>query len=49
MQSRDAMTHINASKRKNMFTPLLESASVQAATMVLKRGQSSSDKPEDEQ
>jgi mannose-6-phosphate isomerase-like protein (cupin superfamily) len=31
-----------------MFTPVLASASVQAAVMVLKPGQSSSDEPEDE-
>lgn len=42
------MKHIKATRRKGLFSPLIESASVQAATMVLKPGQSSSDEPENE-
>ncbi len=42
------MKHTNASRSTKLFTPLLSSASVQAATMVLRPGQSSSDEPEEE-
>lgn len=37
------MKHISTAGRKSMFAPLLESDSVQAATMVLPPGQSSSE------
>src|SRR5579864_5215722 len=41
------MKHIQI-KRSGLFKPLLRSSSVQAATMVLRPGQSSSEQPEDE-
>jgi mannose-6-phosphate isomerase-like protein (cupin superfamily) len=42
------MKFVNTLRHKGFFKPLLESRSVQAAMMVLKPGQSSSDQPEDE-
>src|SRR5438270_307344 len=42
------MKHIDTTKHKGMFKPLLESRSVQAAMMVLKAGESSSGEPENE-
>jgi mannose-6-phosphate isomerase-like protein (cupin superfamily) len=42
------MKHVNTSKKRGFFKPLIESASVQAAMMVLRPGQSSSDEPENE-
>jgi mannose-6-phosphate isomerase-like protein (cupin superfamily) len=41
------MKHVRI-KKKGLFHPLIQSASVQAATMVLRPGQSSSDEPENE-
>jgi mannose-6-phosphate isomerase-like protein (cupin superfamily) len=42
------MKHVTTSKKRGFFKPLIESASVQAAMMVLRPGQSSSDEPENE-
>ena len=42
------MKLINTTRHKAFFKPLLHSLSVQAAMMVLKPGQSSSDQPQDE-
>ncbi len=42
------MKHIATAGKKNLFLPLIESADVQAATMVLPPGQSSSDEVTDE-
>jgi len=42
------MKHVDTSRAKRLFKPVLASASVQAAMMVLKPGESSSDEPEDE-
>ena|SRR5689334_2385717 len=42
------MKHLNTTKKKGLFKPLMESAAVQAAMMVLKPGQSSSDEVENE-
>jgi mannose-6-phosphate isomerase-like protein (cupin superfamily) len=42
------MKHVNTSKKRGFFKPLIESVSVQAAMMVLRPGQSSSDEPENE-
>jgi mannose-6-phosphate isomerase-like protein (cupin superfamily) len=42
------MKHVKATKKKGLFKPLIESAAVQAAAMVLRPGQSSSDKVENE-
>src|SRR5258706_16067556 len=42
------MKHVNTRSITAFFKPILQSPSVQAAIMVLKPGQSSSDKPEDE-
>jgi mannose-6-phosphate isomerase-like protein (cupin superfamily) len=42
------MKHIKTSGHRKMFSPLIQSTSVQAAMMVLKPGQSSSDEPENE-
>ena len=42
------MKHVNTSTQHRYFKPLLASASVQSAMMVLKPGQSSSDQPENE-
>jgi mannose-6-phosphate isomerase-like protein (cupin superfamily) len=44
----ELVKHIDTTKKKAFFKPLLNSASVQAAMMVLKPGQSSSEEPEDE-
>jgi mannose-6-phosphate isomerase-like protein (cupin superfamily) len=37
------MKHVSTTNKKGLFKPLIESAAVQAATMVLRPGQSSSD------
>src|SRR3954471_24702904 len=42
------MKHVDTTKYKVLFTPLIESRAVQAAMMVLKPGESSSDEPENE-
>jgi mannose-6-phosphate isomerase-like protein (cupin superfamily) len=42
------MKHIKTTGKRAMFSPLFASQSVQAATMTLKPGQSSSDEPENE-
>ena len=42
------MNHIKTTKKRGLFKPLMESAAVQAATMVLQPGQSSSDEVENE-
>src|SRR5438128_4750098 len=42
------MKHINTRRINTFFKPILKSQSVQAAVMVLKPGQSSSDHPEEE-
>jgi mannose-6-phosphate isomerase-like protein (cupin superfamily) len=42
------MKHVRTGKKKGLFKPLMESAAVQAATMVLRPGQSSSDEVENE-
>src|SRR5258705_12172572 len=42
------MKHVNTGRIRAFFKPILESASVQAAIMVLQPGQLSSDHPEDE-
>ena len=42
------MKHINTTRLNAFFKPILQSQNVQAAIMVLKPGQSSSDHPEDE-
>ncbi len=41
------MRHVRI-RRHGLFTPLVESGSVQAASMVLRPGESSSDEPENE-
>ena len=43
------MKHVKTTKKRGLFKPLTESAAVQAATMVLQPGQSSSDEVENEQ
>jgi len=42
------MKHVSTGKKRSKFAPLLASSSVQAAMMVLRPGDSSSDEPEDE-
>lgn len=42
------MRHVNTSKKRGFFKPLIESESVQSAMMVLRPGQSSSYEPENE-
>jgi len=42
------MKHVRTTNKRGLFKPLIESAAVQAATMVLRPGQSSSDEPENE-
>ena len=42
------MKHVDTTKYKGMFTPLIASRAVQAAMMVLKPGESSSENPENE-
>lgn len=42
------MKHVNTSHHRAFFKPLMQSRSIQAATMVLKPGQLSSEKPENE-
>src|SRR5690349_17096505 len=42
------MKHVNATKKQGLFKPLMETAALQAATMVLRPGQSSSDDVENE-
>lgn len=42
------MKHIDTTTHKGFFKPLLQTASLQAAMMVLQPGKSSSDKPENE-
>jgi len=43
-----AMKNIDTTSHRSFFEPLLQTASLQAATMVLKPGKSSSDQPENE-
>ena len=43
-----AMKHIDTAKKRAFFKPLMASAHVQVAMMVLSPGQSSTDKPKDE-
>ncbi|MDB5303134.1 MAG: Mannose-6-phosphate isomerase [Phycisphaerales bacterium] len=42
------MKHLSIAKQRDFFKPLIASRNVQAATMVLKAGQSSSDQVENE-
>jgi mannose-6-phosphate isomerase-like protein (cupin superfamily) len=42
------MKHLSTTRHKKLFTPLLQSTTVQAASMVLQPGQSSGEKVEDE-
>lgn len=42
------MKHVRTTNKRGLFKPLIESAAVQAATMVLRPGQSSSDEVENE-
>ena len=42
------MKHVDTSRKRGFFKRLIESADVQAAMMVLRPGQSSSDEPENE-
>jgi mannose-6-phosphate isomerase-like protein (cupin superfamily) len=42
------MKHVDTSKKRGFFKRLIQSADLQAATMVLRPGQSSSDEPENE-
>jgi mannose-6-phosphate isomerase-like protein (cupin superfamily) len=42
------MKHVDTTRHKKMFAPLIASRAVQSATMVLRPGESSSDEPENE-
>jgi mannose-6-phosphate isomerase-like protein (cupin superfamily) len=48
MAGKTKMRHINTNRHRGFFKPLLQSGNIQAAMMVLKAGQSSSEEVENE-